>query len=117
MYVNKDRPLPILEEKKDPLGGLLNSFIKVERERDKLQGDPAGQLKQIADFKTRMQSKVNSFSSDLNSLILGHSEAKGALHGETKKTVGLGNKDNFAMGTIDDHISGLRKDLFVIQKV
>ena len=117
MYVNKDRPLPILEEKKDPLGGLLNSFIKVERERDKLQGDPAGQLKQIADFKTRMQSKVNSFSSDLNSLILGHSEAKGALHGETKKTVGLGNKDISAMGTIDDHISGLRKDLFVIQKV
>lgn len=112
MYVNKDRPLPILEDKKDPLGGLLNSFIKVERERDKLQGDPAGQLKQIADFKTRMQSKVNSFSSDLNSLILGHSEAKGVLHGETKETVGLGNKDNFAMGTIDDHISGLRKDLF-----
>ncbi|WAX22135.1 hypothetical protein AVP1_0025 [Aeromonas phage AVP1] len=112
MYVNKDRPLPILEDKKDPLGGLINSFIKVERERDKLQGDPAGQLKQIADFKTRMQSKVNTFSSDLNSLILGHSEAKGALHGETKETVGLGNKDNFAMGTIDDHISGLRKDLF-----
>lgn len=112
MYVNKDKPLPILEDKKDPLGGLINSFIKVERERDKLQGDPAGQLKQIADFKTRMQSKVNSFSNDLNSLILGHGEAKGVLHGETKETVGLGNKDNFAMGTIDDHISGLRKDLF-----
>ena len=112
MYVNKDRPLPILEEKKDPLGGLLNSFIKVERERDKLQGDQAGQLKQIAEFKARMQSKVNAFSSDLNSLILGHSEAKGALHGETKVTVGLGNKDNFAMGSIDDHIAGTRKDLF-----
>lgn len=112
MYVNKDRPLPILEDKKDPLGGLLNSFIKVERERDKLQGDPAGQLKQIAEFKARMQSKVNTFSSDLNSLILGHSEAKGVLHGETKVTVGLGNKDNFAMGSIDDHIAGTRKDLF-----
>ena len=112
MYVNKDRPLPILEDKKDPLGGLLNSFIKVERERDKLQGDQAGQLKQIAEFKARMQTKVNTFSSDLNNLILGHSEAKGALHGETKVTVGLGNKDNFAMGSIDDHIAGTRKDLF-----
>ena len=112
MYVNKDRPLPILEDKKDPLGGLLNSFIKVERERDKLQGDQAGQLKQIAEFKARMQTKVNTFSNDLNNLILGHSEAKGALHGETKVTVGLGNKDNFAMGSIDDHIAGTRKDLF-----
>ena len=112
MYVNKDRPLPILEDKKEPLGELLNSFIKVERERDKLQGDPAGQLSQIAEFKARMQGKINTFSSDLNSLILAHSEAKGALHGETKVTVGLGNKDNFAMGSIDDHIDGTRKDLF-----
>ena len=112
MYVNKDKPLPIMEDKKDPLGELLNSFIKVERERDKLQGDSTGQLTQIAEFKARMQSKVNAFSNDVNNLILNHAETKGSIHGETKATVGLGNKDNFAMGSIDEHVAGINNNLF-----
>lgn len=112
MYVNKDKPLPIMEDKKDPLGELLNSFIKVERERDKLQGDSTGQLTQIAEFKARMQSKVNVFSNDVNNLILNHAETKGSIHGETKVTVGLGNKDNFAMGSIDEHVAGINNNLF-----
>lgn len=62
---------------------------------------------QTADFNNNTVTKLNtiktkltSFSVDLPATITAHLSAEGALHGETKHTIGLSKVDNFRTATL-----------------
>lgn len=112
MYIEKGKPQPPMMEKEDPVGIVLESFIENDRNLQETQGETTEQVAQISQETQTALTKLTAFETRVKNKLKTHVDKKGAVHGETKITVGLGNKDNFPMGTMEEHKAGLRDDVY-----
>lgn len=112
MYVDPSRPLPPVDTKEDYLGSVLNAIINISNKRIERQGTPEEYEEMIAEQQWEADQKLDAFSKWADDTLLAHTSKKGAVHGETKITVGLGNKDNWRMATIQEHIDGQARNVF-----
>lgn len=106
MYIEKDKPQPPLLDKKDPVGVVLEAFIENDRKVQEVTGDYQDTLEDIDAVKAEGQAKLDAFTAASAAKLKAHTDKTGAVHGENKETVGLGNKDNWPMATMEQHITG-----------
>lgn len=112
MYVDSSKPLPIPSEKKDYLGTVLDALLNVHYSRIEAIGDEV-EFKQKVDSHTALATqKLNQFAVDIDNALKAHADKRGAQHGETKVTVGLGNKDNWRFATPAEHVTGQIKTAY-----
>lgn len=112
MYVDPSKPLPNPDEREDYLGSVMNAMIGINNARINNRGEIT-EIQEKADEATEnIERMLNQYLTDMDSALLAHTSKKGAIHGETKATVGLDQVDNWAMGTLAEHIAGQRKDVY-----
>lgn len=75
----------------------------------------------VGDTNVRLEEMLDELSTSIDSFVGTyvvpmdqHFNARGPQHGETKKTVGLGDKDNFRVATIPEHINYSDVGAFVV---
>lgn len=91
---------PIIEQPEPQLGGLIKALNQlVFQSLDKTSDFNASSVQRLQ----HVQTKLAQMLVDVPLEIQQHLNARGAVHGETKATVGLGKKDNYRMGTIAEH--------------
>lgn len=93
---------PFIDNPEPRFGGVV---IKLNELSDVLQ-------KSVGDANTRMEDMLQELSTSIDTFVGEfvvpmdqHFNAVGPVHGETKVTVGLGNKDNFRTATIAEHVN------------
>ncbi|QDH47009.1 putative BspA family leucine-rich repeat surface protein [Aeromonas phage LAh10] len=106
MYVDKDKPQPPLDERTDPVGVVLEAFIENDRKVQEVTGDIVDTIKDIQNAQASATQKLDKFDADVKAKLKTHVDKRGAVHGENKHTVGLGNKDNYPMATMQEHVDG-----------
>lgn len=104
MYVDPTRPLPIPGEKKDYLGSVLNALLQLHYTRIENVGDDVQFKQKVTQATTNANQALDKFALDIDNALKAHTNARGKLHGETKETVGLSNKDNWRFATEQEHI-------------
>lgn len=112
MYVDPKKPLPPADTKEDYLGSVLNAIINIGNKRTENQGTPEEFESNIEQQQDMADAKLDAFSVFADDALIAHTGKKGAVHGETKETVGLGLKDNWRMATTAEHEAGLSKNTF-----
>lgn len=103
-------PPPFIEEPNPRFGGVikaLNEFATFVAERTE-------------NFSSSTQERLIEFTQELDGFvrdvaipITDHISSTGAVHGETKGTIGLSLKDNFRAATLAEQIALARVDAFV----
>lgn len=112
MYVDPSKPLPNPDEREDYLGSVLNALIGIHNARVEKRGDQSENQAKVDTATANISAMLDKYVTDMDSVLLAHTSLKGAIHGETKTTVGLPLVDNFRMGTLDEHVTGAAKDVF-----
>lgn len=112
MYVDPNKPLPNPDEREDYLGSVLNALINLNTKRTNLTGDEEEFNNKIDENQVLIDQKLDKFTQDIDTPLVNHEKEQGAVHGETKETIGLGKMDNWPMGNVDQHILGTNKELF-----
>lgn len=112
MYVDSSRPLPIPEEKKDYLGSVLDALLGVHYSRIEAIGDEVEFKEKITVNTALANQKLDQYALDIDNALKAHADKRGAQHGETKVTVGLGNKDNWRFATPAEHVAGQIKTAY-----
>lgn len=108
MKIDKDSP-HVNPDRKEGHGELLESIIDVMgSSEEKLAQDSA----ELAKIEDNVDKALKAFKTNCNNTLDEHLKSYGAVHGETKEDIGLGNKDNFPAGTIEEQIEGVRNDVF-----
>lgn len=114
MFVDPKKPLPVeTGEKKDRIGAVMESIIQINNANMENGGDPESLKKIIAQVKTEGEKEIEEFVTEMKDLLEDHTDLKGAVHGETKKSIGLYYKENWRMSTDQEHIDGISTDTFV----
>ncbi|QZA70621.1 hypothetical protein AH04_144 [Erwinia phage AH04] len=112
MYVDPSIPLPNPDEREDYLGSVLNAMIGIHNARINNRGEIT-EIQDKADTAvTNITEMLDKYITDMDSALLAHTSQKGAIHGETKKTVGLDLVDNWRMGTLAEHVAGTLQDVY-----
>lgn len=112
MYVDPSLPLPSPSERKDYLGSVLNAMIGINNARINNRGEIPELETEVDEATANIDAMLNQYVIDIDTALLAHTSKRGAIHGETKTTVGLGNVDNWRMGTLAEHIAGLLQDVY-----
>lgn len=112
MYVDPSKPLPNPDEREDYLGSVLNALIAVHNARVNNRGEYADLKEKVDAASANIEAMLDQYVTDMDAALLAHTSKKGAIHGETKKTVGLDKVDNWYMGTLAEHIAGTRQDVY-----
>lgn len=112
MYVDPTKPLPIPSDKKDYLGSVLDALLKIHYARIEATGDELEFKDKITTNTVLANQKLDQFAIDIDNALKAHTDLRGAVHGETKVTVGLGNKDNWRFATTQEHIDALSKTTY-----
>lgn len=109
MLIHGGEP-PFIEEPEPRWGGVvakLNAFTFALQESTGSYNEKTKALMQ--DFTTNL----NKFILDVVVPIDAHFNAQGAVHGEDKDTIGLGQKDNFRTATLEEMRNLVAVDAFV----
>lgn len=112
MFVDKDKPQPPLDDRKDPAGVVLTAFIENDNKLQEVNGDIVEITDEINYIAGVVNDKLNQFETDVKANLKVHTDKRGAVHGENKQTVGLGNKDNWRMATLQEHQEGTILDAY-----
>jgi len=112
MYVDPNAPLPIPDDKEDYLGSVLNAFIGIHNARLDNRGDVEELKQKAAAAQTNITAMLDGFVVDVDTLIAAHVNKKGAIHGETRESIGLGKVDNWRMGTLEEHKAGTLPNVY-----
>lgn len=112
MYVDPNKPLPPADTKEDYLGSVLNAIINIGNKRTEREGTPEEYEEKVAEQQSLADQKLDQFSKWADDTLGAHANKKGAVHGETKTTIGLGKKDNWRMATIAEHEAGQANNVF-----
>lgn len=112
MYVDPSKPLPNPDEREDYLGSVLNALITVHNARVNNRGEDAELQDKVDAANVNIEAMLNQYITEMDAALLAHTSKKGAIHGETKKTVGLDKVDNWRMGTLAEHIAGTLRDVY-----
>lgn len=112
MYVEPSKPLPNPDEREDYLGSVLNAMIGIHNARINNRGEITDIQEKADEATDNIDRMLNQYLTDIDTSLLAHTSKKGAIHGETKATVGLDQVDNWAIGTLAEHVAGTRKDVY-----
>lgn len=112
MFVDPDKPLPLDEEKKDGLGSVLNAIIEINNLRTNLQGTVEEFESKIELEKEESFDKIAAYAAEVEAALRAHEDREGAVHGETKETAGLGLKNNWRTGNINEHELGQANNVY-----
>lgn len=112
MFVDPDKPLPLDEEKKDGLGSVLNAIIEINNLRTNLQGTVEEFESKIELEKEESFDKIAEYAAEVETALRAHEDREGAVHGETKETAGLGLKNNWRTGNINEHELGQANNVY-----
>lgn len=112
MYVDPSLPLPSPSERKDYLGSVLNAMIGINNARINNRGEIPELETKVDEATDNINAMLDQYVSDIDSALLAHTNEHGAVHGETKTTVGLNNVDNWRMGTLAEHVAGILQDVY-----
>lgn len=112
MYTDPKKPLPIATEKKDYIGVVYNAIIEIGNARYNNVGNMESLEQRVAQEKSDAQARIDKFATDTDNDLKAHTNLRGAVHGETKETVGLGNVDNWPMANVAEHKAGQVKNKF-----
>ena len=112
MYVDPTKPLPNPTEKKDYLGSVLDVLLKIHYARIESIGDELEFKDKITTNTLLANQKLDQYGIDIDNALKAHTDLRGAVHGETKQTVGLGNKDNWRFATTQEHIDAQSKTTY-----
>lgn len=112
MYVDPSKPLPNPDEREDFLGSVLNALIGIHNARINNRGEITEIQEKVDQATAHIEDLLNQYVADMDTALLAHTSKRGAVHGETRETVGLGLVDNWRMGTLAEHIDGLLKDVY-----
>jgi len=109
MIIHGGEP-PFVEEPNPKFGGVLkrlNDLAYIVHEQTASYNEST-KIK-LLDFQTN----INKFVNDVVIPIAAHINKRGAVHGETKTTIGLSKKDNFRTATLAEQLALLDLDAFV----
>lgn len=90
--------------------GILNPDIP---KPDDGQDDRVDWESKIAQAKREVALELAKYDLWAEAYVKAHTDKRGTVHGETKETVGMGKKDNFPMGTIQQQVDGELDNVFV----
>lgn len=117
MFVDPKKPKPLeTGEKKDYIGKVMEAIVEVNNANINNGGDPEVMKKIIADAKAKGLKEIDDFTKETTKIIKDHTDKKGAVHGETKKSVGLYYKENWPFATQQEHKDGIATDKYVNPK-
>jgi len=105
-----DEASPFNEDPNPRFGGVIEKMNEltyfVEEKTKNFSGDTSQKLQGFV-------TALDQFVQDVVVPLDAHLAERGAVHGETKKTVGLGNKDNFPAATLAQQLAFADVDAFV----
>ncbi|EBY9763992.1 BspA family leucine-rich repeat surface protein [Salmonella enterica subsp. enterica serovar Saintpaul] len=114
MFVDPDKPLPKPELQDDTLGVVLDGIIQISNARTELIGS-ADEFQKVTEQALIDANKaIDKLDTDVKAALADHTSKKGAVHGETKTTVGLDKKENWRPATMQEHELGQSKNTFVV---
>lgn len=113
MFIDKDKPLPLLDDRDNGPGAVYSAFMRIDRRRQEINGTPHEQVAIIDQTEADSLAKIEQMRASVETAVRAHTDLRGAVHGETKTTVGLGKQDNWRMATMDEHAEGIKQDAFV----
>lgn len=114
MFVDPDKPLPPAGVKDDTLGSVLDAIIQIDNARQETQKS-AEKFEQVAtQALVDANRKIDRFSTDVQTALAEHTNKRGAVHGETKETVGLEKKENWRAATLAEHEAATSKNTFAV---
>lgn len=114
MFVDPDKPLPPAGVKDDTLGSVLDAIINISNARSEVQKDAIEFEKVTTQALVDANKKIDRFDTEVQTALAAHTNKKGAVHGETKETVGLEKKENWRPATLNEHEAGQSKNTFVV---
>lgn len=114
MFVDPDKPLPPAGVKDDTLGSVLDAIINISNARSEVQKDAVEFEKVTTQALIDANKKIDRFDTEVQTALAAHTNKKGAVHGETKETVGLEKKENWRPATLNEHEAGQSKNTFVV---
>jgi bacterial surface protein 26-residue repeat len=112
MYVDPSKALPNPDEREDYLGSVLNAMIGIHNARIENRGEISDIQEKVDTATDNINQMLDQYVMDMDAALLAHTSKKGAIHGETKKTVGLDLVNNWRMGTLDEHVAGVLQDVY-----
>lgn len=112
MFVDPDKPLPPAGAKVDTLGSVLEAIIEIGNAKAVSTGDAAEFERRVTEALQDADKVIDGFQQDATNAIKAHTDRQGAVHGETKATVGLDKKENWKMATPQEHLDGESQDTF-----
>lgn len=112
MFVDPDKPLPPAGAKVDTLGSVLEAIIEIGNAKAVSTGDAAEFERRVTEALQDADKIIDGFQQDATNAIKAHTDLQGAVHDETKTTVGLDKKENWKMATPQEHLDGESQDTF-----
>lgn len=112
MFVDPDKPLPPAGAKVDTLGSVLEAIIEIGNAKAVSTGDAEEFERRVTEALQETDRIIDGFQQDATNKIKEHTDLKGAVHGETKATVGLDQKENWRMASVQEHLDGESQDTF-----
>lgn len=114
MFVDPDKPLPKPGLQDDTLGVVLDAIINISNKRQEVISSAEDFEKETTQALIDANKAIDRFDTEVKTAIAAHTEQKGAVHGETKETVGLPLKENWRPATMQEHEAGQSKNTFVV---
>jgi hypothetical protein len=111
MYIDPSKPLS-QGEKVDYLGSVLDALMNAHNARTDVNGDAAEFNKRIDQITAEITTVLETFATEVDGRLSAHTVLRGPIHGETKTSIGLGNVDNWRMGTTQEHIDGALQQVY-----
>lgn len=111
MFIIPDKPLD-QQEKVDYLGSVLDALINLHNARIDINGDDRSFKQRVDEVTAEITELLETFSKGQEDALTAHTSLRGAVHGETAKSVGLGLVDNWRMGTTQEHIDAILTDVY-----
>ena len=96
MIIDNSKPYIESTSKLPKLGTVLEAIIEVQKAKEDKNTQLTARLNDISKEVTDL---LNDFETSTKNSITAHTTLKGPVHGETKYTIGLGNKENLPAAT------------------
>lgn len=113
MIIDNDKPWEESPSKKPKLGGVLEAILEIQKNNTSDNDEIKEHLK---DVENNVKELLEDFNNDLDTITDQHTNKRGAVHNETKASIGLGKKDNYPAASIDDITNGRYKKEWLTPK-
>lgn len=102
---------PFVEKPEPRFGDLISKLNEVAFV---VQENTVGSKARIEEKILKLKTDVDDFVNEIVPAITAHIALTGPVHGETKKTIGLGDRDNYRVASTAEHIAYSGVNAFVV---